>query len=586
MISLTVNGIPYEIEVEPDTTLLEVLRDHLHLTGTKNGCGEGVCGACTVIVNGRAVRSCTYKALKADGAQIETIEGLANDGKLHPLQKAFVDYRAIQCGFCTPGMIMAAKALLDRNPNPTDEEIIKALGGNLCRCTGYSSILKAIKAAASELRGEGCIPPSLPEGVKPLRVVSNLTPKPEAVLKATGKAIFAADLYFEGMLYAKVLRSKHPHARLVRVDTSKAKAHPGVVAVLTAEDVPGEGNHGIVRKDWPVLAYDKVRYVGDAIAIVVAETEKAAQEALGLIEVEYEPLPVVTSPQDALKPDAPQIHEGGNLLKHIRIRRGDVQKAFAEADVVVERVYRTPAYDHAFLEPEAGVATVDENGNITVYVGSQIPFADRRQIAESLGLPEEKVRVVGTNIGGAFGGKEDISVQIHVALAAMKTGRPVKLVFTREESLRVHPKRHATTIRLKTGATRDGKLVAIEAEIYGDAGAYASLSEHVMTRTATHVSGPYQVPNLKVDCYAAYTNNPPAGAFRGFGVPQAAFAIESQLDILAEELGISPIEIRRINAVRVGTKTALGHHLTESVGLLETIERVEEEMKKTQFKPV
>ncbi|HDN80014.1 MAG TPA: 2Fe-2S iron-sulfur cluster binding domain-containing protein, partial [Chloroflexi bacterium] len=283
MISLTVNGIPYEIEVEPDTTLLEVLRDHLHLTGTKNGCGEGVCGACTVIVNGRAVRSCTYKALKADGAQIETIEGLAKDGKLHPLQKAFVDYGAIQCGFCTPGMIMAAKALLDRNPNPTDEEIIKALGGNLCRCTGYSSILKAIKAAASELRGEGYIPPSLPEGVKPLRVVSNLTPKPEAVLKATGKAIFAADLYFKGMLYAKVLRSKHPHARLVRVDTSKAKAHPGVVAVLTAEDVPGEGNHGIVRKDWPVLAYDKVRYVGDAIAIVVAETEKAAQEALGLI---------------------------------------------------------------------------------------------------------------------------------------------------------------------------------------------------------------------------------------------------------------------------------------------------------------
>jgi xanthine dehydrogenase molybdenum-binding subunit len=585
-ISLKVNGQLFQLEVDEEASLLEVLRDYLHLTGTKKGCGEGLCGSCTVIVNGKAVRSCTYKAIKANGASVETIEGLAKEGKLHPIQKAFIDYGAIQCGFCTPGMIMSAKALLDQNPSPSDEEIVKAIQPNLCRCTGYSSIIKAIKAAASEIRGDGYIPPAVPGRISALRVVGNNAPKPDAVLKATGKALYAADLYFEGMLYAKVLRSPYPHARILRLDASRAESFPGVVAVLTAKDVPGDKNHGVVRKDWPVFAMDKVRYVGDAIAMVVAESEKIAAQALELIEVDYEPLPVVTSPQEALKPDAPKVHEGGNLLKHISIRRGNVEEAFAQADLVVERVYHTPTYEHAFLEPEAGVATIDQEGNITVYVGSQIPFLDRRQIAESLAIPEEKVRVIGTYIGGAFGGKEDISVQIHVALAALKTGRPVKLVFSREESFRVHPKRHATTIRLKTGATKDGRLLALEAEIYGDAGAYASLSEHVMTRTATHISGPYQIPNVKVDCYAVYTNNPPSGAFRGFGVPQAAFAIESQMDIMAEELGLSPFEIRRINALRPGTKTALGQLLEESVGLLETLDRVEEEVKRTEFIPV
>ncbi|MCS7286761.1 MAG: molybdopterin cofactor-binding domain-containing protein [Anaerolineae bacterium] len=585
-ISLKINGENFQVDVDKDTSLLEVLRDHLHLTGTKKGCGEGLCGSCTVIVNGKAVRSCTYKAVNAEGASVETIESLAREGKLHPLQKAFIDYGAIQCGFCTPGMIMSAKALLDQNPSPSDEEIIKAIQPNLCRCTGYSSIVRAIKAAASEIRGEGYIPPTIPSLVAPLKVVGNIIPKPDAILKATGKALYAADLYFEGMLYAKVLRSSYPHARILRIDTTRARNLPGVVAVLTAEDVPGDKTHGVVRKDWPVFAMDKVRYIGDAIAMVVAEREEIASEALKLIEVDYEPLPVVTSPQEALKPDAPKIHEGGNLLKHISIRRGNVDEAFTRADLIVERVYRTPTYEHAFLEPEAGVATVDPDGNITVYVGSQIPFLDRRQIAESLAIPEEKVRVVGTFIGGAFGGKEDISVQIHVALAAFKTGRPVKLVFSREESMKVHPKRHATTIRLKTGATKEGKLLALEAEIYGDAGAYASLSEHVMTRTATHISGPYQIPNLKVDCYAVYTNNPPSGAFRGFGVPQAAFAIESQMDIMAEELGLSPLEIRKINALRAGTKTPLGQLLEESVGLLETLDRVEEEMKRTPFTPI
>jgi len=620
IISLYVNGSPHQVEIGPKTTLLEVLRDDvptgvgLHLTGTKNGCGQGHCGACTVIVDGRAVRSCIYKASRADGAHVETIEGLAEDGELHPLQEAFIEHGAVQCGFCSPGMIMAAKALLDTNPHPTDEQIKDALKRNLCRCTGYTRIIQAIRGAV-----EGT-PPQLPATESPLAAVGCPVPRPDARAKVTGQATFAADLYLEGMLHAKVMRSQYPHARLLRVDTSKAKALPGVAAVLTAEDVPGAKNHGLVIPDWPVLAYDKVRYVGDAIALVAAETEEIAEQALELIQVDYEPLPVVISPQEALAPDAPLVHDGGNLLKHIRVRKGDAEKGFAEADVIVEREYRTPSLDHAFLEPEAGVATIDEEGHvlspqslgpvlvalgplaqgqrvqdkclrtkglskgkITVHVGSQIPFADRRQIADSLAIPEEKVRVKATQVGGAFGGKEDISVQIHVALLAQATGRPVKLVFTRQESMIVHPKRHATTIRLRTAATSDGQLTAVRAEIYGDAGAYASLSEHVMTRTATHAAGPYDVPNVEIDCYAAYTNNVPAGAFRGFGVPQSAFAVESQMDILAEELGLSPFELRRKNALRVESTTATGQVLRESVGLLETIGRVEEEIRNTQY---
>lgn len=576
-ISFHVNGDLRQVEVGPKTTLLQVLRDELRLTGTKNGCGQGHCGACTVIVDGKAVRSCVYLAHRANGKRVETIEGLARDGELHPLQKAFIEHGAIQCGFCTPGMIMAAKALLDAKPQPTREDIYQALESNLCRCTGYVKIIEAIQVASGQK-------PEMGEAPRPraFQAVGHPLPRPDARAKATGEAVFAADLYFEGMLHGKVLRSRYPHARVLRVDTSRARALPGVVAVLTAADVPGAKNHGLLRNDWPVLAYDKVRYMGDAIALVAAETEETAEAALKLIEVDYEPLPVVASAEAALAADAPLIHEGGNVLKHLAFHRGDVEAAFAQADIVIENEYRTPTGDHCFLEPEASVATVDDQGNVTVYTGSQIPFEDQRQIAASLALPLEKVRVVQTQVGGAFGGKEDIHTQIHAALLAQATGRPVKLVFTRQESMIVHPKRHATVIRLKTGATKEGKLLAVQAHIIGDTGAYASLGEAVMTRTATHVSGPYAVPNFKVDCYAVYTNNPPAGAYRGFGVPQATFAVETQMDILAEKLGMSPFELRRINALKVGDTTATGQTLRESVGLLECIERVEKEVKATE----
>jgi xanthine dehydrogenase molybdenum-binding subunit len=576
IVEVIVNKMSCRVQIGPKTSLLEVLRDHLHLTGTKNGCNQGHCGACTVIVDGKAVRSCTYLARRAEGKHIRTIEGLAQEGQLHPVQRAFVEHGAIQCGFCTPGMIMSAVALLESNAQPTREEIVQALRNNLCRCTGYERIIRAIEAVA----GTGSQSVVVPAVKRPLAAIGQALPRPDAVAKATGTAQYAADLCFPDMLYAKVLRSRYPHAKVLRVDTAAAQAYAGVVRVLTAADVPAAKNHGVVRQDWPVLAYDQVRYIGDAVAVVVAESEEIAAKALDLIQVDYCPLPDVCFPGEALAADAPLVHESGNLLKHIVVDKGDLEAGFAQAFYVTEREYDIPSADHAFLEPEAGVARLDEEGNVLVHVGSQIPFGDREQIAQSLGLPLNQVRVIQTPVGGAFGGKEDISVQIHVALAAWLTRRPVKLVYTREESILAHPKRHAAWIRLKTGVTLDGRVVALEAEILGDAGAYASLSEAVMTRMATHAAGPYAIPNIAIDCKAVYTNNIPTGAFRGFGVPQSNFAIESQMDIMAHELGISPLAIRRRNALRVGSTTATGQLLHESVGLVETINQVEAAVKR------
>ncbi len=386
------------------------------------------------------------------------------------------------------------------------------------------------------------------------------------------------------MLHARVKRAMVPSAIVRKIDTEKAKALPGVVAVLTAADIPGRHQHGLIILDWPSMvgAGERVRTVGDAVAIVAAQTREIATQALDLIEVEFDLLPVVSDPVQAHRPDAPSIHEKGNLLKHIKVRKGDVEQGFSAAEIILEHTFYTPFHDHAFLEPECSIARPTPDGRMEVYVGSQIPYQDREQVAAALGMPDEKVHILGQLIGGGFGGKEDIAGQIHAALLAQVTGCPVKLLYDRHESLIAHPKRHATQIRVKVGALRDGRLTAVELELYGDGGAYASLSEKVMTRATTHSSGPYEVPHVKADCYAMYTNNPPAGAFRGFGVLQSAFAVESIMDMLAEALSIDPIELRRINALQVGSVTNTGQVLRNSVGLLECIEKVSTEIQRLE----
>jgi xanthine dehydrogenase molybdenum-binding subunit len=598
-INILVNGQQHSLKAIAGETLSTLLRERLRLTGTKIGCEEAECGACTVLVDGEPIMSCIYPAARADGKTIVTIEGLADltpgpspkrrGGQLHPLQEAFVEHGAVQCGFCIPGQIMTAYALLKRNPNPNSAEIRFALKDTLCRCAGYPSIENAILAAAQALRtGEPIQKPThIPDSIHDHNTVGHSHLRPEAIEKVTGAAVYTDDLKFDGMLYAKVRRAMIPHGFLKKLDISKAKELKGVIAVLTAEDIPAEHNHGLVIFDWPVMVGvgERVRYVGDAIAIVAAETQEIAEQASALIEAEFELLPVITDPVQARQEGVPQIHEKGNLLKHIKVRKGDMDKGFAESDIILEHTFHTPATDHAFIEPECSIGVPLSDGRMEIYVGSQIPYQDREQVARVMGWPQERVRVVGQLMGGGFGGKEDIMGQIHVAMLANVTQRPVKLLFDRHESLLAHPKRHATQIRIKLGAKKDGRLVAMETELYGDTGAYASLGEKVMTRATTHSAGPYDIENVRADCYAMYTNNPPAGAFRGFGVTQSAFAVESMMDMLADKVGMDRVELRRLNALHVGSLTNTGQELKESVGLMECINRVDAEMRKHDAHP-
>ncbi len=579
---LWVNGQPVEAEAGPGEMLADVLRERLGLTGTKIGCDEAECGACTVLLDGAPVLSCTFPAAKAEGRRVTTIEGLADQGRLHPLQEAFVLHGAVQCGFCTPGQLMTAAALLSRTTDPSVDEIRQALKDTLCRCGGYPQIIRAVQAAALSLRsGEPVQPPELALSDSGT-VVGRAVARPDALAKVTGQANFADDYTFPGVLHGRALRAGVPHGIVRHIDTHAAQALPGVRAVLTAADIPGEHNHGLVVLDWPALVGvgERVRYVGDALALVAADTREIAGQALELIEVDIQTLPPVTDPRLALTDASPKIHDSGNLLKHIQVLKGDPQAALQDAEVVVDQTYITPIQEHAFLEPECSVARLVDGGRVEVVVGSQIPYADREQIARCLGLPQEMVHVRGVLIGGGFGGKEDIAGQIHAALLAQASGRPVKVLYDRHESLLVHPKRHATRIRVRLGARRDGTLVAVETELYGDTGAYASLGDKVMTRATTHSNGPYCVEHARADCFAVYTNNPPAGAFRGFGVTQSAFAIESAMDELAAALDCDPVELRRKNALRVGASTNTGQVLGESVGLLECIDRVEAEMRR------
>jgi CO/xanthine dehydrogenase Mo-binding subunit len=502
---------------------------------------------------------------RVDGARVETIEGMADEDGLHPLQAAFVEHGAVQCGFCSPGMLMTAKALLDGNPDPSEEEIKQALtrNRNLCRCTGYVKIVSAIRDGAARLRaGETRVDP---DDLLRAEAADESRLRREALQLVTGSTLFGDDVHMDGMLYGKVLWSAHPHAEILGIDTTEAEAMEGVVLVLTAADIPGENRAGLLKLDQPAIAGDKVRYIGDPVAAVFAESAPLAAAALQKIKVEYRPLPGVFSPHEARQPDAPQIHAEGNLMHHAHIVRGDVEKAFEKSTVVVEQRYTTPRIEHAFLEPEVGIGIPDADGGVTLKMGTQCVFDDRAQLARILALPEEKIRVVQLPMGGAFGGKEDILIYQFLGLGALLSGRPVKITLTREESLRTHVKRHPADMMFKLGADEEGRLTALKASIVLDAGAYASLTYDVLENTVVFAGGPYFIPDVDLEGSAWYTNTVPSGAMRGFGVVQVAFALESALDEIARQLDADPFEIRRINGLETGLPTVADHVLEEGV---------------------
>jgi len=574
-IQLSVNDEPVKVDVSPDMNLMQFLRRKMGLTGTKNGCETGHCGSCTVIVDGKARRACLVTMKRVDGSRVETIEGLSKNGVLHPLQQAFIETGAVQCGFCTPGMIMTGKALLDSNPNPSPDEIKAALTvcRNLCRCTGYISIVDAIQLAAERMAqgGEYEILP------KAQNILSNPQLKGEYTKKVSGACLYADDMVKDRTLHGKILWAAHPHAKILSIDTSEAEAIEGVALVITAKDIPGKNQAGLIVRDQPAIAEEKTRYIGDSIASVFAESPEIAEAAREKIRVDYEILPGVFTPHAASQPDAPKVHEEGNLVRHAAIERGDVEKAFEECAVVVEDTYTTPFIEHAFMEPESGLAYADGEGGVVLEIGTQSVFDDRTQLSEILDLPEDKIRVIQTAQGGSFGGKEDLILQQHLAIAALRLDRPVKITLTREESLRVHTKRHPAWIRYKTGADKDGNILAIEADITLDAGAYTSLSIDVLENTVVFAAGPYYVPNLEINGHAWYTNNVLCGAMRGFGVNQIVIGLEQQLDEMARALNIDPFEFRMKNALVAGTPTGADHVLEVGVdGIKETVKAAQE----------
>lgn len=554
----------------PRDTLLRFLREELRLTGAKDGCGQGHCGACMVLVDGKPTRACLIKIARLDGKRIETIEGLSKNGQLHPIQQAMVELNAFQCSFCIPGMIMSAKGLLDHVRSPSDEEIKRALALNLCRCGSYRKIIEAVRRAGEIMSGRtvhGPINPA-PYTAGPL---GTSVPDKDGLLKATGRLVFADDMRLEGMLYGKVLWSEHPHAEILGIDTSAAERVPGVVAVLTAKDVPGQNGFGLARPDQPALADKKVRYVGDAVAVVFAETLEQAEKARARVKVSYRELEGIFTTERALEPDSPRIHDDDNLLRYIKRTTGDPDKAMAEADVVVEGSYHTPFVEHAYLEPEAALAAPTEDGRITIWGPIQMPFESRGHIAGCLGVEEEKLRVIATPAGGGFGGKTDSLIVILAALGATQTRRPVKITLTRQESLRFSHKRHAFHMQYKTGASKDGKLLAVEAKLVSDAGPYTTLSLFVLEMACLFSCGPYVVPNARIEGWAVCTNNANAAAFRGYGTNQPAFAIESQLDLLARKLNMDPFDIRLINSIGVGKPLVSGEVLRHSAPMKETL---------------
>ena len=569
MATFTVNG--QTVQAEKNQKLIRFLRDELRLTSVKDGCSEGACGTCHVLIDGKATKACVPSTDKLEGKTVLTVEGLS-DWEKDVYAYAFGKAGAVQCGFCIPGMVISAKALLDANPAPTREEAAFAIRNNICRCTGYVKIIDGILLAAEIFR-DG----KLPEDEKQDYRIGERAARIDVAEKVQGYGKYPDDLYVDGMLYAGAVRSKYPRARVLAIHKEKAEALPGVVGVYTAEDIPGEIKVGHLQQDWDaMIPVGKItHFLGDAICLVAAETKEILEQAKALIEVEYEPLKPVFSPTYAAQPYAPLVHESGNLLCEKHVSRGNADQAIRDADYVLMYHYETPYTEHAFLEPECAVAYPDEDG-LTILSTDQGAYDTAREVSRLLGLPKEKIHVTNMLVGGGFGGKEDMTVQHHAALVAYLTGRPVKVKLSRKESMLVHPKRHPMKVTITMGCNRDGLIQGVKAEVVADTGAYASLGGPVLERACTHAAGPYHYENFEITGKAYYTNNPPAGAFRGFGVTQTCDAMEMTLTKMAHELGISPWEIRYRNAIRPGQTLPNGQIAPPSTGLAETLEAVKD----------
>lgn len=569
MYAFRVNGMNQQ--VEENINILEYLRDQLDLTSVKNGCGEGACGACMILVDGKKMRACLLTAAKVEGKSLVTVEGLSAKEK-QVYEYAFSKVGAVQCGFCIPGMVISAKSLLDVNLNPTQAEIGEAIKGNICRCTGYKKIIKAIGLAAKCLRREE--EPILEETIGK---VGEACVRPDAKDKILGIGKFAGDIKVDGMVYGSALRAAYPRALVKAIDLTKALAHPEVVAIVLAKDIPGERVLGHLTKDWPALidVGEETRYYGDAVALVAAKSKKALAEIKALIKVDYEERTPVFDPEEAMHLTDYKIHETGNIYRVEKVKRGNVEEALKNSAYVVTKTYETPAQEHAFLEPESALA-VPEGDHLTVYTGGQSIYDEYREIRRLLGISESCLTVRGAYVGGAFGGKEDMSVQHHAALLAYIAKVPVQVTLTREESLMVHPKRHPMKMVLTTGCDKKGKLTAMKLRLISDTGAYASLGGPVLQRACTHAAGPYNYQNIDIIGTSVYTNNVPSGAFRGFGVTQTIFATECNLNLLAEKVGIDPYQIRYLNALRPGDVLPNGQIADDSTAIVETLEAVKD----------
>jgi 4-hydroxybenzoyl-CoA reductase alpha subunit len=569
VITLTVNGEKHQLAVEPQWTLAEVLREQLGLSGVKIGCDLGYCGACSVLADGKPILSCLTLAVTVEGSSIQTIEGVAGNGVLHPLQKSFLHHGATQCGFCTPGMILASKAALDGNSDLSEEELREKLSGNMCRCTGYMKIIEAVQSVTTK---------SDESPSSPIKV--------DAVGQVTGSAKYTDDMALPRMLYGKILRSPHAHAKIVLIDTAKAEALPGVVAVMVGAELPAKYGVLPASQDETALCIDRVRFIGDGVAAVAAVDERTAQEALKLINVQYEVLPSVLSMEDAARKDLPKIHAESkyenNAAKYVELEFGNVEEGFAEADYVREDEFYYGANTHAMLEPHSSLASFEppnqsenyRDGHLTMWSATQTPHYVHRTLAKVLDMPASHIRVIKPHLGGGFGGKsEPFALEFCAAWLSIKTGRPVKITYTREEVFYSHRGRHATKMLLKTGVKKDGSITAIQYKSMLDGGAYGSYGIVTSYYSGQFLTMPYKVPRYKFESTRFFTNKPPAGPKRGHGAVQPRFAFESHLDRIAEQLGIDPAEMRLKNLVEPNSMTINSLRIT-SCGVKDCIESV------------